>query len=241
MATFICIHGAWQAGWCWDLIAPPLRALGHSVLTPDLPGHGDDRTRRESVSLPMYVDLVVETVRQQPRDVILVGHSIAPQFCFAAGCVERRVKAVVCVAGVVADGRTPLDVIGTADPDYLAQITWAADGATATITPDGARRYLYPLCPVDRVERAIARLTPEPTAPFQTRVSLDRPTLARVRSYYVECARDRLILPAMQREMQSVIGAPRVFRIEADHSPFLSAPEELVSILGTVAECEASL
>lgn len=38
--TFILIHGAWHASWCWKPIAKELIAEGHKVLMPDLPGHG---------------------------------------------------------------------------------------------------------------------------------------------------------------------------------------------------------
>jgi alpha/beta hydrolase family protein len=37
MASFSLVHGAWGAGWCWDLVRPELEARGHLVHTPDLP------------------------------------------------------------------------------------------------------------------------------------------------------------------------------------------------------------
>ena len=39
---FFLIHGAWSGGRCWDHIRPMLEAEGHTVIVPDLPGHGMD-------------------------------------------------------------------------------------------------------------------------------------------------------------------------------------------------------
>jgi len=45
--TFVLINGAWHGGWAWRPVAQQLRAAGHRVLTPTLPGlhDGDDPTR----------------------------------------------------------------------------------------------------------------------------------------------------------------------------------------------------
>ena len=38
MSTFVLVHGAWHGGWCWDRVAPLLRAAGHEVHAPTLTG-----------------------------------------------------------------------------------------------------------------------------------------------------------------------------------------------------------
>ena len=42
MANYLLVHG----GWCWRKAVPLLEAGGHTVLTPDLPGHGEDHVCR---------------------------------------------------------------------------------------------------------------------------------------------------------------------------------------------------
>ncbi|MGQ0422166.1 alpha/beta fold hydrolase [Bacillus sp. HC-Mk] len=42
MSTYILVHGAWQGEWAWELVKPELEALGHTVVTLDLPGSGKD-------------------------------------------------------------------------------------------------------------------------------------------------------------------------------------------------------
>jgi pimeloyl-ACP methyl ester carboxylesterase len=50
MSTFVLIHGAGDVGWYWHLVEAELRARGHDVVAPDLPG--DD----ESQQLDDYAD-----------------------------------------------------------------------------------------------------------------------------------------------------------------------------------------
>lgn len=39
-AAFVLVHGTGHGGWCWQFIAPILRAAGHDVYTPTLTGLG---------------------------------------------------------------------------------------------------------------------------------------------------------------------------------------------------------
>ncbi len=76
LKTFVLIHGAWLSAGIWDRIAPCLRKAGHEVLTPELPGNGQDATPPAEVNLQTYVEAVGALVLKR-EDVILVGHSMA--------------------------------------------------------------------------------------------------------------------------------------------------------------------
>src|SRR5262245_39143362 len=39
--TFVLAHPAWMGGWCWQKVAPLLRARGHQVYVPTLTGLGE--------------------------------------------------------------------------------------------------------------------------------------------------------------------------------------------------------
>src|SRR5438874_7052929 len=67
------MHG----GWCWELVAPLLKAAGYQVDAPDLPGCGEDPTPPQNVTFADYVRRIAETVRGRPGPVLLVGHSMA--------------------------------------------------------------------------------------------------------------------------------------------------------------------
>jgi pimeloyl-ACP methyl ester carboxylesterase len=73
--TYVLISGAWHGGWAWRPVAEHLRAAGHRVLTPTLPGlgDGDDPTRH---NLRDVIDSVVDLVESEDlHDITLVGHS----------------------------------------------------------------------------------------------------------------------------------------------------------------------
>src|SRR5919204_2001048 len=70
MSTFVLIHGAGDMGWYWHLVEAELRARGHDVVAPDLPG--DD----ESLELNDYADGVVAAVgdrRNRPKSGVAPG------------------------------------------------------------------------------------------------------------------------------------------------------------------------
>ena len=76
MSTYLLSHGAWQGAWCWRKVIPLLEANGHTVLAPDLPGHGDDTTPPATVTLKSYADHICQIAGAQSEPVILVGHSM---------------------------------------------------------------------------------------------------------------------------------------------------------------------
>jgi Predicted hydrolases or acyltransferases (alpha/beta hydrolase superfamily) len=111
--TFVLINGAWHGGWAWRPVARHLRAAGHRVLTPTLPGlaDGDDPTRYE---LSDVVDFVVDLVESNDlHDVTLVGHSWGgyPITGAAPRLASRLKKVVYWSAFVPAEGRSLMDEV----------------------------------------------------------------------------------------------------------------------------------
>lgn len=77
MATFILIHGAFFAGWCWDDVACRLRAAGHGVLAPTLSGLSDPGiSPAEPINLRHHIEDVGRALEcASCKDIVLVGHS----------------------------------------------------------------------------------------------------------------------------------------------------------------------
>src|SRR5690606_27144500 len=88
MSTYLLVHGAWHGAWCWNRLIPLLHDAGHKVITPDLPGHGDDNTPVKDISAKLYVDSLRAIILAQQEPVRLVGHSMA-------GMVISRVADVI--------------------------------------------------------------------------------------------------------------------------------------------------
>jgi pimeloyl-ACP methyl ester carboxylesterase len=75
MSTFVLIHGATHGGWCWYKVVSLLEEGGHTVVAPDLPSHGRDKSPISSVSLQAYVDSVCNILDASRNPIILVEHS----------------------------------------------------------------------------------------------------------------------------------------------------------------------
>ncbi|MEA2497036.1 MAG: hypothetical protein QOJ29_4947, partial [Thermoleophilaceae bacterium] len=112
MAVFALVHGAWHDSTCWHLLAPELRALGHDVVTIDLPC--DD----PSATFSDYADVVVQVLRDTGDDVILVGHSLAGHTIPLVSAV-RPVRALVYLCALLpVPGRSFADQLRE-DPSML--------------------------------------------------------------------------------------------------------------------------
>jgi pimeloyl-ACP methyl ester carboxylesterase len=234
MSTYLLIHGAWHGGWCWRKVAPLLQAKGHKVLTPDLPGHGDDRTPTVSVTLESYASRICVIARAQSEPVILSGHSMGGVAITQAAenCPEQICALVYLCAFLPRDG------------DSL--LTWAAQDSESMVNPtttdprpDGSigykleycREAFYGNCSDEDVAFAQSRLVAQSGAPLRTPVETTAKRWGRIPRYYIECERDRALTPKLQREMQKSSPCQKTFSIDTDHSPFFSAPEQLADIL----------
>jgi pimeloyl-ACP methyl ester carboxylesterase len=59
--------------------------------------------------------------------------------------------------------------------------------------------------------------------------------VADMKRLYIECLRDKAIPIEVQRDMQISADISRVETLDADHSPFLTQPDELWAILASLA------
>lgn len=109
MTTFVLVHGAWHGGWCWDRVAPLLRAAGHAVLAPTLTGVSDRaHVLSPQVGLDTHVQDVVSLVEAHDLDdVTLVGHSYGGQVITGvADRIPNRITRRIHLDGFVGDGRS---------------------------------------------------------------------------------------------------------------------------------------
>lgn len=144
MANFVLVHGAFHRAWAWAEFAQSLREAGHSVVTPDLPGAGDDSTPLSEVSLDLAARTVVDTLKSFEEPSILVGHSmggvVATQAAaMAPGLVSRL---IYLTAFRPVDGESLLDLTNLpegADDGVQANITITENPAGRSIRPCQSR------------------------------------------------------------------------------------------------------
>jgi pimeloyl-ACP methyl ester carboxylesterase len=233
MSRFVFVHGAWHGAWCWYKVLPQLERAGHEVLALDLPALGEDLTPLAAVTLQSYADAVGEALAARTEPAILVGHSMGGIAISQAAELypERIQKLVYLTAYLLRDGET---LIGKASesPTRIAGLTVrSADRASNTVNLEMIQDIFYAQCPQEDVALAAQLLRPQAIAPMATPQSLTEVRFGRVPRVYIECLRDRVIDPVLQRSMYQASPCEKVLRIDTDHSPFFSRPDELVAHL----------
>ncbi|HUN83610.1 MAG TPA: alpha/beta fold hydrolase [Terracidiphilus sp.] len=234
MSTFLLIHGAWHGGWCWRKVVPLLQAKGHTVLAPDLPGHGDDKTPTAQVTLNLYADRIRRIASSQPEPAILVGHSMGGSaITQAAENCPSMVRALVYMCAFLPRNGDSLTTWASQDSESLVVSTNMIRLAKGVVVmkPEAVHEAFYAMCPDEDAEFARSRLVPQSTQPFHTPVVTTPARWGAIPRYYIECNRDRALTLPTQKEMQKHSPCRQAFTIDTDHSPFFSAVEELVDIL----------
>jgi pimeloyl-ACP methyl ester carboxylesterase len=229
MTTFVLVHGAWHGGWCWDRVAPRLRAAGHAVHTPTLTGLSERaHLLSPMVGLDTHVQDVVQLIDVLAlRDVVLVGHSYAGQIVTAVA--DRRPAAIATRvyldAFVGEDGETAVSL----QPETVAH-HWtesAAEQGFGWLVPVRKLEVLGVTDPAD-VDWLTPRLTPHPwktyTDPLRLTGAADR-----VPAAFVECVSWMRVFQS-QAERARAKGWP-VHELATGHEAMVTAPQELADVL----------
>ncbi|MEU1820196.1 alpha/beta fold hydrolase [Streptomyces roseifaciens] len=137
--------------------------------------------------------------------------------------MPRNVAGVVYLAGFQLDvGESMFTFLGTPVPD---------DGTGHAPPYEDARRILFDDVPEADADRAVARLRPQSVRSFTERVTTAG--WRTVPSCYVVCDHDQALEPSRQHELAT--RADSVHRLPSGHSPFLSMPRQLATLLGRIA------
>jgi pimeloyl-ACP methyl ester carboxylesterase len=233
MATIVLVHGAWHGAWCFEKLIPALKASGHRVLAPDLPGHGRDATPVDAVTLAAYVARVGESLSSAGEPAVLLGHSMGGVIITQAGEDHApRVRSLVYLAAFLPGSGQSLASFRAASA-VTDLLRTDREAGVVHLDPAGARHAFYHDCREDDAAAAIARLSPQPIAPWATSVALGK-HFASLPRHYIECAQDRAIPLELQRRMHAATPC-RVHTLDSSHSPFYSMPERLAALLDAIA------
>ncbi|MEQ4304294.1 alpha/beta hydrolase [Plantactinospora sp. B6F1] len=225
MSTFVLIHGAGDVGWSWHLVKAELRARGHPVLAPDLPG--DD----ESKTLVDYADAVVEAVGGK-RNLVVVGHSFG---AFTATLVADRlpVDMLVLLAGMIPSPGEPPDE-WWANTGYQAAVQEQAkrdDGVTGNADPYVS---FYHDVPRELAEEAMSRERDHPS-PAATAAPWPLDAWPNVPTRFVLCRQDRFFPPDFFRRLVPERLGIVPDEIAGSHCVALSRPGEVADMLAAYA------
>jgi pimeloyl-ACP methyl ester carboxylesterase len=232
----VLVHGAYGGAWCWTRVVGPLEAAGHQVETLDLPGSGDDATPVAEVTLEACARRVADVLASRDEPALLVGHSMGGVVITqAASNVPERVASLAYVCAFMpANGQSLLDLTKYpegANDMIQANLVLQGDPPVAFLPPAATAEAIYNRCDPETIAWAVERRRPQPVAPFATPVAIDDSVLAAIPRSYVYTAYDQSIPPELQRRMIAEHPCRKVFELEADHAPYLSAVDGLVAAL----------
>jgi pimeloyl-ACP methyl ester carboxylesterase len=234
MSNYILVHGAWHGAWCWYKVVPLLQKAGHRAIAIDLPALGRDRTPVRDVSLQCYVDRVYRALDGLPGRAILVGHSTGG-IVISQVAEQRpaRIQTLVYLAAFLIPNGQAMLPTATSDRESLMRANLVVDEAQGCLTMKEAayREALYGDCADEDVALATCLLAPEPLAPCATPLDLSERNFGRVPRVYIETLCDNAVTLSAQRRMVAALPCTEVISMDTGHSPFFSAPQELVGHL----------
>jgi pimeloyl-ACP methyl ester carboxylesterase len=236
MARFVLVHGAFGGAWCWEPVIGLLEAAGNTVDAFDLPGGGADETPVADVTLDACAERVCDVLAQRPEPAVLVGYSMGGVVITQAAndCPERVASLVFVAAFMPSNGQSLLDMtqLPEAKGDRIqANLTIDGDPPVASLSAEATAAAIYNDCTSEQVAWAVSRRRPQAVAPYATPVAIDDAKLAAIPRFYMVTANDHTMMPALQWRMVREHPCERVFELDADHAPYLSATDELVSAL----------
>ena len=227
MATYVLVHGAYQGGWIWKLIAERLRAAGHLVHAPTLDGCAERHHQvRAGITVGTHAREVAQFLFYEDlRQVVLVGTSSGGMVvCKAADEARDRVGRVVFVDA--------LALLPGEEVSRIVKRPSSPETTELTIGParaDLEQRLFADLNP-DLRAWAVARYTPHPIAaleaPMEATTFWDQTWPATV----IRCRRAANPPEAHQRRTAERLRATW-HEMDTGHYPMLSEPEELARLL----------
>lgn len=243
MTTFVLVHGAYHGSWCWDKVVPLLEAQGHQAVAVDLPGntYGEFDIPAGQVTLDTYANHVCKVLDQLDEPVVLVGHSLGGlTITQTAEYRPGKIKTLIYLTALMLGPGEVMMPVPSRDPEAvragLQRDSWAvSDDLSAVVShEDSLKSRFYNDCSDDDFVWAKSMLVPQPSGPLMDPMQTTEENFGRVPKVYIECLRDGAIPLSYQREMQANGHCERTISLDTGHSPFLSAPEELVRQLMSV-------
>jgi pimeloyl-ACP methyl ester carboxylesterase len=238
MSTFIMIHGAWHGGWCWDLVAPSLRAAGHAVYAPTLTGLAERKHLLSAqVTLATHISDVVNLIEHNDlRDIVLVAHSYGGIVGanVAAQCFKRIKHLVWVDAHIPHAGESWGDLLDKADVDKRIEDARLRGLGIAMPVPDTAAWGITPQSDAKLHAWVVQRLTPQPLSPLTDRAKFDEVKVWTLPKLYISCEQPQLASVNKSRDRAKAsqhAGSWRVEVLQTGHDPMLTMPEELTAHL----------
>lgn len=231
--VYILVHSAWLGGWQWENVAKALRGKGNTVFTPDLPGHGQDKTPANEITMDGYVNAILKILEVQEKPVILAGHSFnGITISRVAELQPKKIKKLVYLtAFLLPNGGSFFEAVQGVEESKAVENFYLSDDKTyAMVKEEEIQNAFAHDISKEAFDQAKPYIVPEPAAPLQYKLEISETNYGSVPKYYIECTEDRAIPIEVQRAMYDG-KVVKSFSLTSSHTPNFSQPDKLAEIL----------
>lgn len=235
----VLIHGGWHGGWVWDSIIEPIKKIARyeKVIAPDLPGHGNNKLDFKNVTLNSYTDSIFNIINPIPKPVALIGHSMGGMIISkVAEYIPSDIAYLIYLSGFIPDNAGSLvdEEKKSVKPSVALAATINLQNYAIKIDNQKAPYLFYNCSNTEYVKYAMNKLQDQLLLPFVSPVSISQDKFGSVKKFYIACLQDNAIHPIDQKRMYSKVDC-QVLTLDTDHSPFFSAQENLIELIGMCA------
>ena len=223
------VHGSYHGAWCWDYLRGPLEAAGHRVIAMDLP------ISTPGLGADAYADVINDALAGTSEPMV-VGHSMAG-LVIPLVAARRPVRRLVFLAAFlpspglsINDQRAAEPIDGLQPPSVVEFMDLGDD--VWMVGPTTATELFFSDVPTDVATWATQRLRPQSYTGMIEVTPLQR--WPDVPCTTIVCAQDRAMNPGWLRAASRERLGITALELPGGHSPFLSRPEELAAMLGTL-------
>jgi pimeloyl-ACP methyl ester carboxylesterase len=231
VAIFALVHGGQHGAWCFDLLVPELRRLGHTAVAVDLPIGDPDAGAAD------YAEVVVRSLEGVRDEVVLVGHSMGGLVTPLVPSMRAIGRLVFLCAAFPEPGKSHFEAKAAESGEDIGEgprSVWDQPG-DQHLTPRAlARAIFYHDCPAQVQEWALDRMRPQCRKPLREVTPLERwpPTPITV----INTADDRCISQTAAELASRRLFGMSPITLRGGHFAFLSRPAELAAGLVNVLD-----
>lgn len=241
LKNFVLIAGSWQGAWVWSDVRSHLEARGHTVKVIELPAHGEDQTPPQDVSMDVYRDKVVDQIRSMSGQVVLVGHSMAGIIISSVSeKIPSRIEKLIYIGAILpANGQSLLDLASTDTQAVLGRsIIPSEDNLTLDVVHDRITDIFCQDGSIAMRRLILEKFRLEPAIPFADKVTLTDDNFGKVRKYFIHTELDSAVGIDLQKRMVTAAGEVKTYSLRSGHSPHLTMPARLTSLLVGISRDE---
>ena len=216
----ILVHGAWHGSWCWDRV---ISELGNRpVQTVDLPSVGD-----ATKGLDDDARVLRAAVSAVDGPVVVTAHSYGGVVASRALAGLANVAHIAYLCSFVLDAEDSLLSAAGGRP-----LPWWQVREDGLLDVEDPAQVFFHDVPQALAESSVAALRPQSYRSFNDQQSAT--AWRTIPSTYLVATEDQAVPVPAQRQMAQRCG--RKFELVSSHSPFLSHPDYVVSLLSEIEQ-----